>query len=44
VCGQSYVHNKFKPTELNEDVKMALSALTVLVKFQSEGYQLITFN
>ncbi len=44
VCGQSYAYNKFKPTELNKNVKMALSALTVLVEYQSEGYQLITFN
>ena len=44
VCGQSYAHNKFKTKELNKNVKMALSALTVLVEYQSEGYQLITFN
>jgi intracellular sulfur oxidation DsrE/DsrF family protein len=44
VCGQSYAYNEFKPTELNKNVKMALSALTVLVEYQSQGYQLITFN
>jgi intracellular sulfur oxidation DsrE/DsrF family protein len=44
VCGQSYAYNKFETGELNENVKMALSALTVLVEYQSQGYQLITFN
>lgn len=44
VCGQSFEHNKFKTDELDQNVQMALSALTVLVKYQSEGYQLITFN
>ena len=44
VCGQSYLANGFDSKDKSPDVKMALSALTVLVKFQHEGYQLITFN
>lgn len=44
VCGQSYAYNKFKEEHLDENVQMALSALTVLVAYQSQGYQLITFN
>jgi len=44
VCGQSFVYNKFEEHQLDENVKMALSALTVLVEYQSQGYQLITFN
>ena len=44
VCGQSYLAHGFDPKDKSKDIKMALSALTVLVKFQSEGYQLITFN
>lgn len=44
VCGQSYMYKKFKCTELNKNVNISLSALTALVKYQSEGYQLINFN
>ncbi|HHC81175.1 MAG TPA: hypothetical protein ENK46_14940 [Flavobacteriia bacterium] len=44
VCGQSYLAHEFNPADKSKDVKMALSALTALVYYQSEGYQLITFN
>lgn len=44
VCGQSYLANGFKLNEKSTDVKLALSALTTLVKFQSNGYQIINFN
>ena len=44
VCGQSYLANGFDLDDKSTDVKLSLSALTALVKFQSEGYQLITFN
>ncbi len=44
VCGQSYLAHDFEPKDKSKDVKMALSALTALVHYQSEGYQLITFN
>ncbi len=44
VCGQSFVYNKFETEQLDKNVQMALSALTVLVEYQSQGYQLITFN
>lgn len=44
VCGQSFAHKGYKRTDLSKNVKMSLSALTALVHFQTEGYQLITFN
>ncbi len=44
VCGQSFFAKGFKLEEKSENVKMALSALTVLVEYQSEGYQIINFN
>ncbi len=44
VCGQSFAYKGYKKNDLSKDVKLSLSALTALVKFQSEGYQLITFN
>lgn len=44
VCGQSYVANGFKIHEKSPHVKLALSALTVLVEYQSNGYQIINFN
>ncbi len=44
VCGQSYADKGYQVKDLSKNVKMSLSALTALVHFQSEGYQLITFN
>ena len=44
VCGQSYLAHGFDPKDKSNNVKMELSALTVLVEYQSNGYQLITFN
>ncbi|WP_456376508.1 DsrE family protein [Lutibacter sp.] len=44
VCGQSYVANGFTIPEKSPNVKLALSALTVLVEYQSNGYQIINFN
>jgi len=44
VCGQSYLASGFELEDKSSDVKLALSALTALVKFQSEGYELISFN
>ena len=44
VCGQSYLAKGFKQSDKSTDVKLALSALTALVEFQSNGYQLINFN
>ena len=44
VCGQSFAYKGYKKNDLSSNVKLSLSALTALVKFQSEGYQLITFN
>jgi len=44
VCGQSYIANGFKSEEKSSDVKLALSALTALVEFQRNGYQIINFN
>jgi len=44
VCGQSYKARGFEIKDKSENIKMALSALTALIKYQSEGYQLINFN
>ncbi len=44
VCGQSFTHKGYKKNDLSSNVGLSLSALTALVKYQSEGYQLITFN
>ena len=44
VCGQSFAYKGYKKNDLSSNVKLSLSALTALVKYQSEGYQLITFN
>jgi len=44
VCGQSYLAHGFELKDKSADVKLALSALTALVEYQSEGYQLINFN
>jgi len=44
VCGQSFADKGYHVKDLSKNVKISLSALTALVHFQSEGYQLITFN
>ena len=44
VCGQSYLFNKYKFEDVSENVKVSLSALTALVEYQSNGYQIINFN
>jgi intracellular sulfur oxidation DsrE/DsrF family protein len=43
LCGQSAAHRGFARDDLAEDVGLALSAMTVLVTRQAEGYQLIAF-
>ena len=44
ICGQSFAYKGYKISDLSSNVKLSLSALTALIKYQSEGYQLITFN
>lgn len=44
VCGQSLISKGYQEKDVSESVGVSLSALTALVKFQSEGYQLINFN
>lgn len=44
VCGQSVASKGFESKDISDDVKISLSALTALVKYQSDGYQLINFN
>ena len=44
ICGQSFYSRGFSPADLAEPVKLSLSAMTALVHFQKEGYQLINFN
>lgn len=43
ICGQSIHSRKIARTELAEPVKLALSAMTVLITKQNEGYRLIAF-
>lgn len=43
LCGQSASYMKITADELNPAVTMALSAMTVHVRLQSEGYTLIPF-
>ena len=44
VCGQSMKSKGYESKDISADVKISLSALTALVKYQYEGYQLINFN
>jgi len=44
VCGQSLLSKGYNAGDVSEDVEVSLSALTALVKYQTEGYQLINFN
>ncbi|WP_018625634.1 DsrE family protein [Kangiella aquimarina] len=43
ICGQSAAFYDIKKSELSTDVKLALSAMTMAVLLQQEGYQLIPF-
>ena len=43
VCGQSAAYNGFGADELLDEVEMAVSAMTVHVRLQQEGYQPILF-
>jgi len=44
VCGQSATHLGIERQQVAKSVKFALSALSVLTEYQSQGYQLIDFN
>lgn len=44
VCGQSFLANGFEINEKSPTIKLALSALTALVEYQQNGYQIINFN
>jgi intracellular sulfur oxidation DsrE/DsrF family protein len=41
VCGQALAEKDFEPADVNPDVTVALSALTVLPLYQMDGYVLI---
>ena len=43
LCGQTAAYRGFARDEMAEPVELALSAMTVLVTLQSEGYALIAF-
>ena len=43
VCGQSMAHRGFSEELLNEDVTIAVSAMTAHVRLQEEGFNLIPF-
>ena len=38
VCGQSLVHNGYKPEETSEQVQTAVAAATALIELQRDGY------
>ena len=44
VCGQSMKSRGFSKEDLASPVKLSLSAMTALVHFQENGYQIINFN
>jgi len=44
VCGQSFAYKGYERSDLSKNVALSLSALTALIHYQTEGYQLITFN
>ena len=44
VCGQSLSHGGYSKQDLAKPVKVSLSAMTALVHYQEEGYQIINFN
>jgi len=44
VCGQSYAGKGYESKDKSPHVKMALSAMTALVWYQTAGYQIINFN
>ena len=43
ICGQSAAYHDFSPEDLLPEVTMAVSAMTVHVRLQQEGYQAILF-
>lgn len=43
ICGQSAAHSGISKSEIMPEIKLALSAMTVLTIYQSEGYSLIKF-
>jgi len=44
VCGQSFLGKGYENKDRSPNVKMALSAMTALVWYQSAGYEIINFN
>ena len=43
ICGQSATYAGYRKSELMPEIKMALSAMTVLTVYQANGYSLIRF-
>ncbi len=44
VCGQSINARGTSKTDVNPNVKMAVSAITTLMSYQEKGYSIINFN
>lgn len=44
VCGQAFLNQGFRKHDLNQDVTLALSVLTVLPIYQLKGYALMTYE
>ncbi len=43
LCGQTAAHRNISKAKALPEIKIALSAMTVLVQLQNDGYQLISF-
>jgi intracellular sulfur oxidation DsrE/DsrF family protein len=44
VCGQSLLARKYDQKEVNEDIKIGLSMLTVVTTYMHKGYHQMVFN
>lgn len=44
VCGQSFLFSGNDLDDVSDNIEVSLSALTALVEYQSNGYQIINFN
>jgi intracellular sulfur oxidation DsrE/DsrF family protein len=44
VCGQSLARNKFSPSDVAEEVSVAVSAMTVNVNRQQDGYSYLSIH
>lgn len=43
VCGQAIAHRGFNLSQINPEVELAISAITILVEYQQKGFALLYF-